>query len=97
MLFITVKYLAPTLHKQSRFKAIVEGNPSLGSSTLAFNYELSIADNAKAAAQALSDELASIYCTPKGDVIGWEYTVESYIFVRKADLQASLQDSEKGE
>lgn len=97
MLFITVKYLAPTTAKGSRFKAIVEGNPSLGSITLAFAHELSIADNAKAAAQALSDELASVYCTPKWNVIGWEYTGDTYVFMRKADMQAALQSSEKGE
>lgn len=91
MLFITVKYLAPTTHKGSRFKAIVEGNPSLGSITWAFDYELSIAGNAKAAAQALSDDLATVYCTPKGDVIGWEYTGDTYIFMRKADMLAAIE------
>lgn len=96
MLIITVKYLAPTTHKSARFKAIVEGNPSLGSITAHFDYELSIAANAKAVAQELADELAAIYGAPDGDVIGWSYTGDTYIFMRKADLQAAMSSGEVG-
>lgn len=68
---IQVKYLGPTNHKPSRWKAIAEGGHSV---TMPLDYELDAGPNARLVAQALVDKMqwAPIHgagCLPNGDYV----------------------------
>lgn len=90
MLFITVKYLAPTNHKQSRVKAYVKGNPSLGSITLKRNYVDSAEATAQQAAQRLENKLANASMRGNDKMVGWSYTADEWIFAGSNALKQEI-------
>lgn len=89
MLFITVKYLAPTNHKQSRVKAYVKGAPELGSIILKRNYIDSAEATAQQAAQLLENKLANATMRGNDKMVGWSYTSDEWLF---AGLNALKQE-----
>lgn len=89
MLFITVKYLAPTTCTGSRVKAYVKGNPALGSVTLKRNYVDSAEATAQQAAQLLENKLANATMRGNDKMVGWSYTADEWIF---AGLNALKQE-----